>query len=441
MQAEEFVERAFGSRGPRTPSIPWLDDLRAVALAHFKARGLPGPDEEDWRGTSLDALTSTPFRAYEREDASWSPADIEPWGEGIGPTGAALVMVNGRVEPVSSHHRTLASQVEIGSLVAAVARKTPWIEPLFTRLAKVEDDPFQALNTAVFEDGVILHVPRGLVVPVPIVIRHVAVPGHGPLMCSPRILVSVEAGAEATIVESFEGGGALPWLTNVVAEVDVGRGARLNHVKLQREGEQGFHISNTSVRLHADARLRAQSLILGGGLTRQSLQVEMCGPGAEADLDGLYVPRGRQHVDVRTTVDHRVPHTASRQLYKGVLDERSRGLFTGKVMVRPGAQKTDARQMNQNLVISGTALVDSKPQLEIYADDVTCKHGSTTGRLSDDALFYLRSRGVDEREARSILSFAFAREVVERVSEPVARAIAVRELGRRWPGSETLMEG
>jgi len=265
-------------------------------------------------------------------------------------------------------------------------------------------------------------VPAGVTIEAPIHVVYLSVPGAAPTISHPRTLLVAERGSRATVIEDFVSLGAGTAFTNAVSEVVLGEGAAVEHVSLQREHEDAAHLATLRVTLARDSRYKAHGISLGGSLTRNDVRAVLDGPGSDCELNGFYVASGRQHVDNHTTIDHARPHGTSREYYKGVLDDRARGVFAGKVIVRPDAQKTSAQQTNKNLLLSADAEIDSKPQLEIFADDVKCGHGGTVGRLDEASLFYLRSRGIGESTARSILIRGFANEVVDRIGAEDVRA-------------------
>jgi Fe-S cluster assembly protein SufD len=345
--------------------------------------------------------------------------------------------VDGRLAPGVS---SLAPEggLEIGSLADALAREPGRIEPYLGRLLGGDETSptFADLNAAFLEDGAFVFVPPGLAVekPIHLVFLSSRAAGPAPSLSHPRNLIVAGRGSQARIVESYGGVPGATYLTNTVTEVALEDGAILDHYKVQRESEAAFHVALMDVRQGRASRFTSRSFSLGGGLVRNDVRQLFAAEGGECVLDGLFVAGGQQHTDTHTVIDHAHPHCTSRELYKGVLDGRARGVFVGRILVREGASKTDAHQTNKNLLLSREALVDSVPQLEILASDVKCKHGSTTGQLDPAALFYLRSRGITEAAARSLLVCAFAGEVVARVAVPSLRAGLERHLQERLPG-------
>ncbi|MCU0690924.1 MAG: Fe-S cluster assembly protein SufD [Polyangiaceae bacterium] len=441
MNAEEF-SRSFVDAGSESEQDrpAWLRQLQRRAVARFRAVGFPAGNEEEWLGTSLDTLRATAFQLAHPALQSTDEVDrTTAPSVGLQNASVCAILVNGHLH-ASLGWTAPHPGVFVEGLRDALENHRPWLEPYLARVAQARQSAFTALNTGVFDDVMVIHVAPGVVLKRPIVLQHIALAHEQPQIVTPRVLVVMGGGSEASLVEVSTGAGNAASFVNVVHELVVADDARLSHVRLQREPASGFHIGSLHAHVGARATLHASLLLLEGGMTRDEVKAELTGEGATVRLDALYVPVGRHHVDLRTTVEHAAPHTISRQLYKGVLQDQSRGLFTGRVLVRQRAQKTDAHQANHNLLLSGHALADSKPQLEIYADDVKCRHGATTGRLDESAVFYLRTRGLTEEQSRGLLTLAFAREVLDRLPVPLARDIVSRELAQRWPGSREALE-
>ncbi|HKC25167.1 MAG TPA: Fe-S cluster assembly protein SufD, partial [Thermoanaerobaculia bacterium] len=339
------------------------------------------------------------------------------------PSGAArLVFVDGRYDPKASSLPALPLGVKTGSLASALRENPGLLEPTLGRLAPHQKHPFVALNTSVLSDGAFLCVPKGCVLTDPLHVVFVSTVSPTPKMTHPRLHVRLGENSQATIVESYAGADEGVSLTNAVTEVVLGAHALLDHNRIQEEGRSTYHIGVTSAHLGPGSQYVSHAFSLGGAVARHELTTQLHGEGAGCTLDGFYAADGTQTADNRTFIDHAKPHGSSQELYKGVLDGASRTAFEGKIVVRPGAQKTDAHQTNKNLILSDEALADSRPELEIYNDDVRCTHGSTTGQLDPDAFFYLRSRGLDPAAARTLLTFAFASEVTSRVKDAGLRS-------------------
>jgi Fe-S cluster assembly protein SufD len=315
----------------------------------------------------------------------------------------------------------------------ALATEPALVEAHLTRLAPFRHNAFAALNTASFEDGACVFVAPRAVVAAPLTLVFVSAAGGELTASHPRVLIVAGERSQASVVQVFEGSGR--YLTDAVTEIEVGPGASLEHTLLQSEAEPACHVHFVAARVARSGRLVSNNVSLGSALARTDISIALDGEGAETAMNGLFLGRGAQHIDNHTTIDHAKPHTSSRELYKGVMDGASRGVFHGTILVRPDAQKTDAIQTNKNLLLSREALVNSTPALQIFADDVKCKHGSTTGQLDETALFYLRARGIGQAEARAMLTRAFAEDVAGRISAADVRAEIDREIGERLGGA------
>jgi Fe-S cluster assembly protein SufD len=413
----------------------WLQALRHDALARFESLGIPTTHHEDWRHTSLAPIARTTFRLpAERSLGSARPSSL-------GLDAHEAVFVNGRFAPWLSSLSGLPAGVRVASLAETVAASPERISRWLARIARLDGQVFTALNTAFLEDGAYVHLEPATVVEKPIHLLFYSTNAEGlPTLTHPRTLVVAERGSQARIVETYAGPEGEVYFTNAVTELALGENAAIEHYKMQRESEQAFHVGRVQADQARASQLSSYSLSFGGSLVRTDIDVTLGGEGASCGLYGLFLGHGRQHVDHHTEIDHAVPHCSSRELYKGVLDEQAKGVFFGTILVRPDAQKTDAQQTNKNLLLSKEALVTSTPRLEIEADDVRCKHGSTTGQIDPTALFYLRSRGVGEAEARSLLTYAFAADVLERVTVPAIRKPLASYLSMRLPGVRDLAE-
>jgi Fe-S cluster assembly protein SufD len=416
----------------------WLRRRRGEAIGRFLDTGFPTTSDEDWRFTSVAPIARTAFRrAAPAESAGVRASDVAALSFDHAFEGHQIVFVDGRHAPALS---SLAPEggLEIGSLAEALAREAGRIEPYLGRLVGdgQASSAFAELNAAFLEDGAFVSVPAGLAVekPIHLVFLSSRATGLAPSLSHPRNLIVAGRGSQVRIVESYGGVPGAAYLTNAVTEVALEDGAIVDHYKVQRESEAAFHVALMDVRQGRASRFTSRSFSLGGGLVRNDVRQLFAAEGGECVLDGLFLAGGQQHTDTHTVIDHAHPHCTSRELYKGVLDGRARGVFVGRILVREGASKSDAHQTNKNLLLSREALVDSVPQLEILASDVKCKHGSTTGQLDPAAVFYLRSRGITEAAARSLLVSAFAGEVVGRVAVPSLRAGLERHLQERLPG-------
>jgi len=401
-----------------------VHDLRTSALARFRELGLPTTKEEGWRFTNVAPVT----RVSELAEAGAAvDADVV---KRLGFDGAQMVFVDGRYREELSELADLPDGVRVLSLAVALHRYERFVRRHLTRLAASDTAPFVALNTAFLKDGAFVHIERNIVVEEPIRMLHIAT-GKA---CYPRNLFVFESGAQATLLETWASAGEDTHFTDSVTETVVAAGARIDHYRLQFENENALHISAHHVNQERDSNFRSHVVTLGGALTRNDINVALDGPGSETTLNGLFMTRGREHVDNHTYLEHRHPHCDSHELYKGILDERSSGVFSGRIHVFEDAQKTDAKQSSANLLLSDKAVIDCKPQLEIYADDVKCTHGATIGQLDEDALFYLRTRGLSRDAARSILIRAFAGDITGRIRIDAARERVDALLAERLPG-------
>jgi Fe-S cluster assembly protein SufD len=414
--------------------------LRAAAFASFAEKGLPTTQNEEWKYTSLAPLAQMQFEpAPDARLESPERLQREAWAPPADGS-VELVFVDGHYQPELSSPAASSGGAFIGSLKAALAERPELVGRELARHADFRRDALTALNTAFIEDGAFIHLPPGAVLESPIHLLFVSTPSGKATVSHPRNLLVAGAGSQATVVETYAGLSEAIYFTNAVTEVVLGEGARLDHYKLQQESQRAFHVALLQVHHGGDSRFTSHSLALGAALARNDVRALFASEGSECTLNGLYMAAGKQHLDNRTLVDHRSPRCTSRELYKGVLDGHSRGVFSGRVLVREDAQKSDARQINRNLLLSDGAVVDTKPQLEIFADDVKCAHGAAVGELDENALFYLRSRGLSQEAARSLLTYAFASEMVNLIPLRPLRA-RVRELvTSRLPDGESLKE-
>jgi len=407
----------------------WLAARRKDAMSAFSAQGFPTTRHEDWRYTSVAALSRTSFEPGDPAPKALRREHVEAAALPVYAC-SLFVFVNGRFAPALSA-KPAADEATVRSLRDVLADAPERLEPVLARRATVDGAPFAALNTAFLDDGAVVEIAPGAALTAPLHVVHLTSPGGGDTVSFPRTLVLARTGSRGTVIEDHVSLGEGGFFTNGVTELELEPGAQLDYVKLQREAPVGHHVASVCAGLDRDARLCAVTLSLGSTLTRTDFTARLEGPGAECTLDGLYVASDRQLVDNHTTIDHVARNGTSRELYKGILDGRSRGVFRGRVIVREGAQKTDSRQTNKNLLLARDAEADSKPQLEISADDVKCSHGSSIGQLEEDALFYLRARGIDETDARRLLLRAFAGEVTAAIrEEPLREEIETLVLGR-----------
>ena len=410
------------------PAPRWLEDLRKEALAAFADRGLPSPKEEAWRFTDLGPVAGQPWlRDLGGTPLRSRPAALEAFlrlSRIVSPTRKShqLVFVNGRLDPELSSPDGLPAGVRFEPISRILKTAPDRLRPHLGLTGAHRRHPLAALNTASLADGACLHVDAGIVAQEPFHVVHVTDASAGPTASHPRLLVVLSENAHASVVETFVGPDEEPpAFVNGLSEVYLGPHATLDQTTVQEEGKSTFHVGTLWTHQDRGSQLFSHLFSLGGRVARSEVTAALHGEGAGLTLDGLLLGKGKQQVDLRTLIDHAKPHGGSQEYVKGIFDGSARGAFEGKIVVRPHAQKTDAHQKNRNLILSREALVDTKPQLEIYNDDVKCTHGSTTGRLDADALFYLRSRGLGEPAARSLLTAAFAAEIAERVKVETVR--------------------
>jgi Fe-S cluster assembly protein SufD len=422
-----------GNGGGGAPG--WLGALRADAMARVRAAGLPTTKQEEWRFTSLQELAETAF-ALPASPRAVAPSAKEIRRFEICEAGRHLVVfVNGRYSGALSSVAGLPPGVKVGSLADALKADPELVRAHLAAVAPASG-VFAALNTAFAYDGGFVYVPAGVVMDQPVQFLYLSVPGSEPTVSHPRSLVIVDARGRLSVVETFAGHGAGTYLTNAVTEVVVGDEGRADVYRIQRESDAAFHLATTATRQGRGATVQLHPVVLGAALARHDINILLDGEHGLALLNGLYILDGRQHADHHTTIDHARAHCESHEYMNGVLDGRSHGVFNGRIIVRPGAQRTDSKQTNNNLVLSEDARADSQPQLEIYADDVKCTHGATLGPIDERAMFYLTSRGIEAAEARSLLTYGFGAEIVERMEIAALQAQLDRMIRRRLLGHE-----
>jgi len=416
-QSLQNYEQSFGGfkKSAASRELSWLRKLRQDGFARFSETGFPTLRDEDWRFTNLSAISQTPFRLVRNGHSLPSREDIEPFR--IPDVGCRLVFVDGRFAPNLSSTGKLAPGVTVGNLAGAIRRNPGAIELHLGRYLNLQRDAFGALNTAFLEDGGYVHVAKGVVAEEPISLLFVSTAHDSPTVSHPRNLIVAEENSQATIVEDYVSLGEGEALCNTVTELVAGDHSVVSHYMIEREHSQAFNVSTLRIQQGRTADVASHSVLIGGALVRNNVHPVLAGEGGECLINGLFIGTGRQHLDNYMLVEHASPHCSSRQFYTGILDGHAHGVFHGRIIVHKDAQKTDAKQTNRNLLISDSAQIDTKPQLEIYADDVKCTHGATIGQIDENSLFYLRSRGIDEASARTLLLVAFASECVERMKE------------------------
>ena len=416
----------FAARG-RSAEPQWLAERRRAAIQDFENQGFPNRRVEAWKNLNLHPLTQTHFSAAER--AGTIEGDPSVLGQ------AADVY---RAVFVDGFFDAERSSLPEGAVAAPLAQAKDEMEGRLASLADTRHHPFAALNTAFFADGLAIRLAKGRALDKPLVMVFAASAEAGERAMYPRVLVDAAEGSSATILQVYTGPDGTPYLNCPVTEIAVGANARIAMYELQEEGVDGFHFGVVHAELQRDARFRFHGLAAGGRIARTDIHADLRGPGCEAELDGLYLVGDGQASDYHTWVRHETEHGTSRQVFKGVLAGKSESVFDGMVHVAKGAQKTSAEQENRNLLMSRRALAHSNPRLEIYADDVKCSHGSTAGELDKDAVFYLRSRGIGEQDARGVLIFAFANEMLNAVEPEFLRDHEREALFRFLPGDETV---
>jgi Fe-S cluster assembly protein SufD len=419
-ESDAYLER-FEWFETKTRQPAWLYPLRKSGMARFAEVGFPTPRLEDWRFTNVAPIANLPFRPV-----------LKPSMQGVDPErianstfgrleAARLVFVDGHYAEELSAPGRQAPGVVVGSLAAALGGDSAVLGKNPAPWALQDASAFAALNMAFFQDGAFIVLPPGRVLDRPVHLLFISTAKETGATSHPRNVILAGAGSRATVLESYVSLEGAPAFTNVVTEMALEEGAAIEHCKFQNEGLNAFHIGAMQVRLGPDSSLVAHSIATGAKLSRNNIRVCLAGAGVQCVLNGLYLTRADQLADHHMVVEHAAPHCVSHEFFNGILEGRSKGVFHGRILVRPDAQKTDAKQTNKNLLLSEEATVDTKPQLEIYADDVKCTHGATVGQLSEESIFYLRSRGLAPETARRMLIHAFAGEIVERIRHKPAR--------------------
>jgi Fe-S cluster assembly protein SufD len=424
-RTERYVAdfEAFARNGA-SGAPEWLRELRRGAIARFAELGFPTTKQEEWRFTSVAPITEQRFILAPAPRSPFpAPSDVERLCVGAGPR---VVFVDGRHAPSLSTPAALAGGARAASLATALRADagSELARAHLARHARWRESAFAALNTAFLADGAFVHVPANTTLESPLEVVFLSTGragSDGPIVSHPRSLIVVERGARAAVVETYAALSDGVYWSNAVTEVVVGEGASAELYRVQQEGPNSFQVGTTHSRQERDSYLALHVVTLGAALARHDINAVLDGPGAELILNGLYLLGGAQHADHHTVIDHAQPHCASHEFFNGVLAERAHGVFNGRIIVRPGAQRTDSKQTNNNLLLSTEARADSQPQLEIYADDVKCTHGSTVGPIDQTQLYYLRSRGLSPEAARSILTYGFGAEILDRMRHPGVR--------------------
>ena len=397
----------------------WVFPLRKAGITQFAEKGFPTINDEDWRFTNVTPITKLPFKLASPDTSSVKSDAIT--GSAFGELPAhRLVFVNGFYAPGLSSVPS-PNGVVISNLASALQSHSSLVEKRFAAQSKDADNPFAALNSAFFQDGGFVYIPSGKALDKPVHLVYLSTAKEDGTTIHPRNLIVVEKGAQATVLETYASVADSAYFTNAVTELIVEDGGILEHCKVQNEALSAFHMATIQARLGKSANLIAHSIATGARLSRNNIRTALAGEGVECILNGLYLTKDEQLADHHMVVEHAQPHCNSHEYYNGILDDRSKGVFHGRILVRQIAQKTDAKQTNKNLLLSEDATVDTKPQLEIYADDVKCTHGATIGQLNDESIFYLRARGIGAERARRMLIHAFAGEIIERIRYRPAR--------------------
>jgi Fe-S cluster assembly protein SufD len=430
-----FAERFEHDAGTLPGSgVPAQDAVRRSALDAFTTLGFPQPRDEDWKYTRVAAIEKQDFSAAAPGTVSRSQVAPLLLPETL--NAHQLVFVDGRFSADLSQRTALARGAVLSDLASVLDSQGNDAATLLAH-GETHRHAFTALNTAFAASGVLLRLDEGVDLGAPLHLLFLA-SGEADTVAHPRILIECAPGARAIVIEHYVALGECAYFNNVVTRATLGGGAALEHYKLQREAPTAFHVSTLNVQQDETSRFVSHSISLGAALSRHDINIALNAPGASCVLNGLYVAHGRQHVDYHTRVDHIAPACTSAEDYRGVLAGRARGVFNGRVYVHRDAQKSDASQSNRNLLLSRDAEIDTKPQLEIHADDVKCSHGATVGQLDEKMVFYLRSRGIDEAAARALLTYGFARDVADRMSITALREVVAQALLERLPQGEEL---
>jgi Fe-S cluster assembly protein SufD len=413
----------------------WVTKARRAGIEKFAAHGFPTTKNEDWHFTSPSPIVEREFVFDAGRSGRVTKSDVAPFM--IGDAWLTMVFVNGRFVLELSCLEGLPRGVQLLSLADAWTSAPNLAKQVGTVLT---DQPaFTALNSAFMPDGAAIHVATNVEVATPIHLVFVVDDAAGKSVVHPRNLIVAERGAKVTVLESYVGLTDSAYFTNAVTEVRVGDGATVTHTRIQRESKGAYHVGTTEAVQGRDSHFVSFSFATGSALSRTNIYTKLDGPGGGATLNGLYMLDGEQHCDHQTRIEHVAPNCFSREVYKGIIDDRGHGVFNGKVYVHPEAQKTDGKQTNNTLLLSKDAQVDTKPQLEIFADDVKCTHGATVGKLDEMALFYMKSRGVDAETAKRLLIYAFAADVIETIERADVKEHLEQISRERFVGEETLV--
>jgi len=428
---ESYLRAFERTSSPAETAAPdWARSLRLSAITRFETLGFPTTKNEDWHFTSVAPIAERDFELLAPPAHGVTAAQLAPYSFGA-TDWHTLVFVNGRYDATLSGARALPDGVTLLPLKRAYDELPLVVEQYLGKIAEYEGQTFTALNTAFLDEGAVVHIGAEFEVARPIHLLFVTDGNARNGTAQPHNLIVLDRFAKATVIETYVGLAQDTYFTNAVTEAVIGDGATLTHLKLQRESEKAYHVGTLDVRQARDSHLVSFSFATGAALSRTNIYTELRGEGCGATLNGLYLGDGEQHIDHQTRIEHAEPNCYSRELYKGILDDSAHGVFNGKVFVHPRAQKTDGKQTNNTLLLSEKAQIDTKPQLEIFADDVKCTHGATVGRLDETSLFYMKSRGINARTARELLTYAFAADVLETIElEEVRHGLEAATLAR-----------
>ena len=422
-----------------TKENDWFSKQRQSAFDIFQESGFPNTRVEDWKYTDVKPIAKNTFSNITESNVASDNNEIdEILIKDLDCVN--LVFINGAYSEKYSDIKNISSKIVIKSMADALINDESLLKKHLTKHINQELNSFTALNTAFIQDGAYINISANTNIDKPINITYISRDSNHPFATHPRNLIVMGENSNATVIENYVGSGKVNYFTNSVTETVLLQGAVLKHYKIQQEGSSAFHIASLNTSQSKDSRFESYLVSIGGALVRNNINASLNEEGAEIIMNGLYMTEDVQHVDNHTRVDHLKPHTQSHQNYRGVLNGKSRGVFNGKVVVHPQAQKIEAYQNNANLLLSDDAEIDTKPELEIYADDVKCTHGATVGQLDDDMLFYLRSRAVDEKTARSLLTYAFADEVISEINLKEIQNKLERLIIGRLPDSSLIRE-
>ena len=431
---------AFATHESTLPGhhLAWLRDVRRAGIDAFSRSGFPTPRNEHWKYTNVSPIEK---RTFDLAPPS-SRIAIDSLGGRLpsGDHAPRLVFVDGQVDRELSDTRTMPSGIRLEDLARCIDRDSGFLEGRLAEIVRTDKTAFTALNAAFMDTGAVIRVDPETVSERPVHLVFVSGTVERDRAYSPRVVIAAGAGSRIAVVEHYIGLADTVYLVNAVTEVDIGAGATVEHYRVQQESAGAYHVAALEARLAAESSFRSWAVSLGARLARHDIDVALDHEHARCSLDGLYLANGRQHVDFHTNVEHIAPHCESHEYYKGIAGGRGRGVFNGRVHVHPDAQKTEAHQTNRNLLLSRNAEIDTKPQLEIHADDVKCSHGATIGQLDEQMLFYLRARGIAESMARGMLTYGFARDVVDRIACPELRESIGAAVLEHLPGGDGLRE-